>query len=146
MVRRQKLPKDDVGNHYTWKDLNIGVNVTAYGKVFHFYDCDKFTRVSSPTSNNRISYSSRQEFHVGGAVPHCAFTGRVRRNIIKFIQTKWQPTQRDAMYRSITGDISTIILTIGDTTCICDYLCFQCFHGNYYDSPINAVVQTTVMN
>jgi len=44
-VRRQKLPKDDVGNHYSWKDLNIGVNVTAYGKVFHFYDCDKFTRV-----------------------------------------------------------------------------------------------------
>ena len=45
MVRRQKLPKDDAGNNYTWKDLNIGVNVTAYGKVFHFYDCDKFTRV-----------------------------------------------------------------------------------------------------
>jgi len=45
MVRRQKLPKDDVGNHYSWKDLNIGVNVCAYGKVFHFYDCDKFTRV-----------------------------------------------------------------------------------------------------
>jgi len=45
LVRRQNLPKDDVGNNYTWKDLNIGVNVTAYGKVFHFYDCDKFTRV-----------------------------------------------------------------------------------------------------
>jgi len=45
LVRRQKLPKDDVGDNYTWKDLNNGVNVTAYGKVFHLYDCDKFTRV-----------------------------------------------------------------------------------------------------
>jgi len=53
-VRRQKLPKDDVGNHYTWKDLNMGVNVTAYGKVFHFYDCDKFTRVCS---QNNFPYS-----------------------------------------------------------------------------------------
>jgi len=44
LVQRQRLPKDDVGNNYTWKDLNNGVNVTAYGKVFHLYDCDKFTR------------------------------------------------------------------------------------------------------
>ena len=145
MVRRQKLPKDDVGNHYTWKDLNIGVNVTAYGKVFHFYDCDKFTRVSSPTSNNRIialgkSSMSEELFRI--ALSRVAFV-EILLNSSKQNDNRLRETP---MYRSITGDISTIILTIGDTTCICDYLCFQCFHGNYYDSPINAVVQTTVMN
>jgi len=57
-VRRQKLPKDDAGDHYTWKDLNVGVNVTAYGKVFHFYDCDKFTRVGVDCCTSPISLSA----------------------------------------------------------------------------------------
>ena len=45
LIKRQRLPKNDVGDHYNWKDLNLGQNVTFYGKVFHLYDCDKWTRV-----------------------------------------------------------------------------------------------------
>jgi len=44
-VNRQPLPKDDAGGHWHWKDLNVGINIAVYGKVFHLYDCDKFTKV-----------------------------------------------------------------------------------------------------
>jgi len=44
LIKRQRLPKNDVGDHWTWKDINIGVNVTFYGKVFHIFDCDKWSR------------------------------------------------------------------------------------------------------
>jgi len=44
LIKRQRLPKNDVGDHWTWKDLNIGMNITFYGKVFHLYDCDKWSR------------------------------------------------------------------------------------------------------
>ncbi|KAI0215708.1 EF-hand domain-containing protein 1 [Lamellibrachia satsuma] len=43
LIKRQRLPKNDVGDHWHWKDLNVGVNVTFYGKVFHIYNCDKWT-------------------------------------------------------------------------------------------------------
>ena len=45
LIKRQRLPKNDVGDHWHWKDLNNGVNVVFYGKVFHIYDCDKWTNV-----------------------------------------------------------------------------------------------------
>lgn len=45
LIKRQRLPKNDVGDHWHWKDLNIGMNVTFYGKVFHLYDCDQWTKV-----------------------------------------------------------------------------------------------------
>ena len=45
LIKRQRLPKNDVGDHWHWKDINIGFNVTFYGKVFHLYDADKFTKV-----------------------------------------------------------------------------------------------------
>lgn len=44
LIKRQRLPKDDVGSHWHWKDLNIGINVVFYGKVFHIFDCDAATR------------------------------------------------------------------------------------------------------
>lgn len=46
LIKRQRLPKNDVGDIWHWKDLNNKVNVTFYGKVFYITDCDKFTSVS----------------------------------------------------------------------------------------------------
>ncbi|XP_064652605.1 EF-hand domain-containing protein 1-like [Lineus longissimus] len=43
LIKRQRLPKNDEGDHWVWKDLNLGVNVVFYGKVFRITDCDKFT-------------------------------------------------------------------------------------------------------
>ena len=45
LIKRQRLPKDDVGDHWHWRDLNNGTNVTFYGKIFHIHNCDKWTQV-----------------------------------------------------------------------------------------------------
>lgn len=43
LIKRQRLPKNDFGDYWNWKDLNIGISVTFYGKTFFLYDCDKWT-------------------------------------------------------------------------------------------------------
>ena len=47
LIKRQRLPKNDLGEYWHWKDLNLGINVTFYGKVFHLYDCDAWTKVQT---------------------------------------------------------------------------------------------------
>ncbi|XP_049532156.1 EF-hand domain-containing protein 1-like [Anopheles darlingi] len=45
LVRRgKKLRNEDRGEFYTWKDLNIGINVEMHGYVFHITDCDAYTK------------------------------------------------------------------------------------------------------
>ncbi|KAM9233624.1 EF-hand domain-containing protein 1 [Dugong dugon] len=44
LIKRQQLTKNDRGDHYHWKDLNRGINITIYGKTFHVVDCDRFTQ------------------------------------------------------------------------------------------------------
>ena len=46
LIKRQQLPKNELGDTWHWKDLNLGIDVTFYGKVFHIFDCDKWTGVS----------------------------------------------------------------------------------------------------
>lgn len=45
LIKRQRLAKNDQGDHYHWKDLNRGINITIYGKTFHIVECDRFTQV-----------------------------------------------------------------------------------------------------
>lgn len=45
LIKRQRLPKNDLGDYWHWKDFNLAINLTFYGKVFHIYDCDKWTEV-----------------------------------------------------------------------------------------------------
>lgn len=33
--------------HFSWKDLNIGIELKIFGIVFHLTDCDSFTKVIS---------------------------------------------------------------------------------------------------
>ncbi|XP_044529319.1 EF-hand domain-containing protein 1 [Gracilinanus agilis] len=44
-IKRQRLPKNERGDHYHWKDLNRGINLSIYGKTFRLVDCDPFTKV-----------------------------------------------------------------------------------------------------
>ncbi len=46
LIKRQRLPKNDLGDCWHWKDLNLDMDVTLYGKVFHIYNCDQWTAVS----------------------------------------------------------------------------------------------------
>jgi len=43
-IKRQQLPKNDLGDCWNWKDFNIGVELTFYGKSFVIYDCNEFTK------------------------------------------------------------------------------------------------------
>lgn len=43
LIKRQRLPKNDQGDHWHWKDLNLDINVTFYGKIFHITNCDEWT-------------------------------------------------------------------------------------------------------
>ena len=45
LVNRQKIPKDNAGNTYSWTDLNIGQDIAIYARVFHIYDCNGWTKV-----------------------------------------------------------------------------------------------------
>ncbi|KAM5286799.1 EF-hand domain-containing protein 1 isoform 1-T1 [Hipposideros larvatus] len=45
LIKRQRLAKNDQGDHYHWKDLNRGINITIYGKTFRIVECDRFTQV-----------------------------------------------------------------------------------------------------
>jgi hypothetical protein len=45
-VRRNRIPKTTLGDFWHWKDFNIGIDVTMYGRVYHIVDCDTFTKVS----------------------------------------------------------------------------------------------------
>ena len=51
LIKRQRLPKNDQGDYWHWKDLNIDINVTFYGKIFHITDCDKWTKVNNATNS-----------------------------------------------------------------------------------------------
>ena len=46
LVRRHRIPKpspiDD--QFFTVQDLNVGANVTLYGRYFSIFSCDPFTR------------------------------------------------------------------------------------------------------
>ncbi|NXI99038.1 EFHC1 protein, partial [Psophia crepitans] len=45
LVRRHRVPKNDRGDHYHWKDLNRGMNITMYGRTYRIVNCDPFTQV-----------------------------------------------------------------------------------------------------
>ncbi|XP_009982991.1 PREDICTED: EF-hand domain-containing protein 1, partial [Tauraco erythrolophus] len=45
LVRRHRVPKNDCGDHYHWKDLNLGMNITMYGRTYRIVNCDPFTQV-----------------------------------------------------------------------------------------------------
>ncbi|XP_058824044.1 EF-hand domain-containing protein 1-like [Topomyia yanbarensis] len=44
LVRRGKIEKNCLGDTYSWKDLNIGIDLEIHGYVFHTTDCDPFTK------------------------------------------------------------------------------------------------------
>ncbi|XP_047523227.1 EF-hand domain-containing protein 1-like [Pieris napi] len=44
MVKRGKIPKNDLGECWHWKDFDVGKDICIYGKVFHTISCDLFTK------------------------------------------------------------------------------------------------------
>lgn len=44
-IKRQRLPKNERGEHYQWKDLNLAMDLEVYGVKYHIIQCDAFTKV-----------------------------------------------------------------------------------------------------
>ncbi|XP_042359448.1 EF-hand domain-containing protein 1 [Plectropomus leopardus] len=69
-IKRQHLPKNDFGEHYHWKDLNIGMDLEVYGVKYHITQCDDFTKefmesegivLNDPEAMPEDPYSKRRE-------------------------------------------------------------------------------------
>ncbi|NXI34158.1 EFHC1 protein, partial [Galbula dea] len=45
LLRRHRVPKNEHGDHYHWKDLNRSITITMYGRTYRIVDCDLFTQV-----------------------------------------------------------------------------------------------------
>ncbi|XP_022045091.2 EF-hand domain-containing protein 1 isoform X2 [Acanthochromis polyacanthus] len=43
-LKRQRLPKNEHGEHFQWKDLNLGMDLEVYGVKYHITHCDAFTK------------------------------------------------------------------------------------------------------
>ncbi|KAL7388932.1 hypothetical protein ABVT39_023574 [Epinephelus coioides] len=43
-IKRQRLPKNEFGEHYQWKELNVGMDLEVYGVKYHITQCDAFTK------------------------------------------------------------------------------------------------------
>ncbi|XP_077288107.1 EF-hand domain-containing protein 1-like [Arctopsyche grandis] len=44
LVKRSRLPKNDCGQFWHWKDFNVGMDFTVHGYAIHVSSCDEFTR------------------------------------------------------------------------------------------------------
>lgn len=44
-IRRQRVPKNERGEYYLWKDLNLGMDLEAFGFKYRITQCDAFTKV-----------------------------------------------------------------------------------------------------
>ncbi|KAM3861068.1 EF-hand domain-containing protein 1 [Diretmus argenteus] len=44
VIKRQRLPKNSRGEHYHWKDLNLGMDLEVYGVIYRITHCDAFTQ------------------------------------------------------------------------------------------------------
>ncbi|NWW75673.1 EFHC1 protein, partial [Climacteris rufus] len=45
LMKRHRVPKNEQGDYYHWKDLNRGIDITMYGRTYRVVDCDSFTKV-----------------------------------------------------------------------------------------------------
>uniref|UniRef100_A0A1A8HB66 EF-hand domain (C-terminal) containing 1 n=1 Tax=Nothobranchius korthausae TaxID=1143690 RepID=A0A1A8HB66_9TELE len=43
-LKRHRVPKNDRGDYYHWKDFNLGIDLEMYGCKYHITHCDTFTK------------------------------------------------------------------------------------------------------
>ncbi|XP_066515249.1 EF-hand domain-containing protein 1 isoform X2 [Hoplias malabaricus] len=44
LIKRHRFPKNQQGEHYHWKDLNLAIDLCVYGTVYRITHCDPFTQ------------------------------------------------------------------------------------------------------
>ncbi len=55
-IKRQTVPKDD-WSKFTFRDFNVGIDITLFGRTFHIYSCNEGTRVWDLSSVSRVTQS-----------------------------------------------------------------------------------------
>ncbi|XP_041973572.1 EF-hand domain-containing protein 1-like [Aricia agestis] len=75
LVKRGRIPKNDLGDPWHWKDLDIGKDICIYGKVFHTVSCDLYTR--EWLESQGIELSKEEE------LPEDAYTQKERWKMVK---------------------------------------------------------------
>lgn len=86
-IKRQCIPKNDVGDFYHWKDFNIGIDVVFYGKSFRIYSCNGWT--AEYMASEGIVLSPDEECPVDPYISH--------RNYIEEKETHYTPSDFDKL-------------------------------------------------
>jgi len=73
LVKRQRLPKNERGEPYHWKELNLARDLTVFGVVYRITDCDAFTRVSRALTVSLLCLYSRLSVCVCVCVCVCVY-------------------------------------------------------------------------
>jgi hypothetical protein len=60
-LKRHKLPyPEDQSKYYVWRDLNLGINLNVYERIFRIVDCDDFTKRFY--ANQRVRLNSAEGY------------------------------------------------------------------------------------
>ena len=55
-LKRHKVPKpSDPTDHFSWRDLNLGVNFEVYQRVFRIVECNEFTKAFYQNEGQRLN-------------------------------------------------------------------------------------------
>ncbi|XP_020497125.2 EF-hand domain-containing protein 1 [Labrus bergylta] len=91
-LKRQQLPKNERGDRYLWKDLNLGMELEVYGVKYHITQCDPFTK----------EFMESEGIVLNGPVPMPVDPyGKRRKNLQPSFTT---PSEFDSMYRFLNMD------------------------------------------
>nr|XP_023021361.1 EF-hand domain-containing protein 1-like [Leptinotarsa decemlineata] len=157
LIRRSKIPKNDMGAYWHWKDLNVGKDILFNGVVFHTVDCDLFTReymasqglvMADPEEMPVDPYTfNRQQLQARGSVTK---TGRCDDKLRRFLEydgkvLNQRYTDTPATYPAIYLEVSDAEITefyqpkdfqIGETIFVLgrDILLYDCdkFTRDYF--------------
>ncbi|XP_041815318.1 EF-hand domain-containing protein 1 [Chelmon rostratus] len=91
-IKRQRLPKNERGEHYLWKDLNLGMDLEVYGVKYHITQCDAFTKKFMESEGIIVNDAE--------PMPVDPYSER-RKNPQPVYKT---PSERDCMHQFLTMD------------------------------------------
>ncbi|KAM7367805.1 hypothetical protein PAMP_014080 [Pampus punctatissimus] len=91
-IKRQRLPKNECGEHYQWKDLNVGMDLKVYGVKYHITQCDPFTKEFMESEG--IVLNDPEQMPVDPYSKH-------RKNVLPSFTT---PSEFDRMQQFLTMD------------------------------------------
>ena len=88
-LKRHRIPKVTAADFYLVKDLNVGVDLTVYGRVFHIYDVDPFTRAFLEQEGIKVPASEEcplDAYTTKFSKPHITFHGKQMNSLKTYME------------------------------------------------------------